>query len=258
MLSKWTKFPHHEPAYEFDAAGLERAWPRLHRGDCEPFPQHAAVIDAWRAFHAGRFAEAVATGRGAGGAGEHAAIKAQVVYAEYLERRGTTRQSLLQEAAAWAQRRGDAAHEDANAHYLHAFALRQQRRGLIGNDALAQTLDRTIKDELLHALTLERRHADAHAAYGGHQAEVIERLGSTLARATYGARRASAIDHLDKSLALHADSAEARIEYANALLLLFGRARLDDANRLYEQAAAQRAADAAERLAVERAKAELE
>ena len=48
------------------------------------------------------------------------------------------------------------------------------------------------------------------------------------------------------------------IEHANGLILLFGKARIDDATRLYEKAAALKPADAMERLDVEHAKSELE
>jgi tetratricopeptide (TPR) repeat protein len=75
---------------------------------------------------------------------------------------------------------------------------------------------------------------------------------------TYGAKKDSAIDHFQKALKLNADSAIARIEYANALLLLFGQSRLDDATKLYEQAAACKPMDAMERLDVELARSELE
>ncbi len=53
-------------------------------------------------------------------------------------------------------------------------------------------------------------------------------------------------------------SAIAQIEYANGLILLFGKSRLAEATKLYEAAAACDPADAMERLDVERAKAELE
>jgi hypothetical protein len=59
-------------------------------------------------------------------------------------------------------------------------------------------------------------------------------------------------------LKLLPDSAIARIEYANALVLLFGDKRMDDAIDLYEKAAAAAPAEAMEKLDVELAKSELE
>jgi hypothetical protein len=54
------------------------------------------------------------------------------------------------------------------------------------------------------------------------------------------------------------DSAIAGIEYANALVMLFGDKRMDDAVDLYEKAAAATPVEAMEKLDVELAKAELE
>src|SRR5450432_2217376 len=107
MAKKWTKFPHPDKAYAYDAAGLKKHWARLHRGDCEPFPKDADVLDAWRHFHAGDFAQAVEPGLAAGAAGINAAVKAQTVYAHYLEKSDSAKLALFEEAAAWAdERRG--------------------------------------------------------------------------------------------------------------------------------------------------------
>ena len=60
--SAWTAFPYPEKAYQYTAASLKKSWDRLHRGDCEPFPKDAAVVEAWIAYHAGDFAGALAQG----------------------------------------------------------------------------------------------------------------------------------------------------------------------------------------------------
>jgi tetratricopeptide (TPR) repeat protein len=75
---------------------------------------------------------------------------------------------------------------------------------------------------------------------------------------TYGAKKDSALEHFQKALKLNPDSAIARIEYANGLILLFGKARIADAENLYKEAAACKPADAMERLDVELARSELE
>jgi tetratricopeptide (TPR) repeat protein len=75
---------------------------------------------------------------------------------------------------------------------------------------------------------------------------------------TYGAKKDSAIEHFQKAIKLNPESAIARIEYANGLILLFGKGRIDDATSLYEEAAAMKPMDAMERLDVELAKSELE
>jgi len=258
MAKKWTKFPHADKAYAYDAAGLKKHWARLHRGDCEPFPKDADVLEAWRHFHAGEFAQAVDAGLAAGGPGINAAVKAQTVYAHYLEKADKAKLALFEEAAAWADERRGKASKDANAHYLYAFALGRYGQGISVAKALAQGFGGKIKDALLAALKLDAKHADAHTAYGSYQAEVINKVGGLVAGMTYGAKKDAAVEHFEKAVKLNPESAITRIEYANGLILLFGKSRLDDATALYEEAAATKPMDAMERLDVGVAQAELE
>ena len=258
MAKQWAQFTHADKAYVYDPAALKKSWARLHRGDCEPFPKDAGALGAWQAFHAGEFARAVETGLTVGEAGVKAAVKAQVVYGHYLEGNDKAKVGLFEEAAGWADERRAQHPKDANAHYLYAFAMGRYSQGISVAKALAQGLGGKIKDALVTAIKMEPAHADANIAYGSYQAEVIDKVGAIVAGVTYGAKKDSAIDHFQKGLKLHADSAIARIEYANGLIMLFGKSRLDEATKLYEQAAACKPADAMERLYVERAKAELE
>ena len=257
MPKKWTKFPHADASYTYAGAALKKAWPRLHQGDREAFPTNAAVADAWRHFHAGAFADAVAAGRDAGGAGINAAVKAQCVYANYLERDAKARLALFEEAAQWAAERRTAAPRDANAHYLYAFALGRYGQGISVAKALAQGFGGKIRDALVRSLDLEPKHAEAAAAFGAYQSEVINKVGAMVAGLTYGAKKDAALKSFEQSIRLFPESAIVHIEYANGLILLFGKERIDDATRLYKTAAAAEPADAMERLDVELAKSEL-
>ena len=257
MTKKWAKFPYDAGDYVYDGAALKKSWPRLHRGDCERFPKDAAAQEAWRAFHAGDFQRAVEVGNDAGGAAVNAAVKAQTVYANYLDKAEKSRLALFEEAAAWAGTRRDAAPNDANAHYLYAFALGRYSQGISVAKALAQGFGGKIKDALIRALKLSPSHADAHAAFGAYQAEVINKVGGLVAGMTYGAKKDSALEHYQQALKLNPDSAISRIEYANGLIMLFDKARLDEATELYEQAARCEPMDAMERLDVELARSEL-
>lgn len=257
MARKWVKFPHADNAYAHDSASLKKQWPRLHRGDCEPFPRDAAVAEAWRHYHGGDFGAAVDAGRVAGGAGVNAAVKAQVVYATYLEKSDKAKLALLDEAMGWAEARRAAAPKDPNAHYFFAFAAGRYGQGISVAKALAQGLGGKVRDALQTALRLEPKHADAHIAYGSYQAEVIDKVGGLVAGVTYGAKKDSALEHFQKAIKLNPDSAIARIEYANGLIMLFGKSRMADAEKLYREAAACKPADAMERLDVELAKSEL-
>ncbi|HEY3181109.1 MAG TPA: hypothetical protein VGL25_19765 [Casimicrobiaceae bacterium] len=258
MARKWLKFPHPDKMYAHDVASLKKNWARLHKGDCEAYPKEAAVIDAWRHYHAGDFQGAVEAGLAAGGTGVNAAVKAQSIYANYLEKDDKNKLALFEEAAAWADERRNDAPKDANAHYLYAYALGRYGQGISVAKALAQGFGGKIKNALTAALKLEPKHAEACTAYGAYQAEVIDKVGGLVAGMTYGAKKESALEHFQKALKLFPESAIAHIEYANGLLLLFGKEKIGEASKLYEKAAAAKPADAMERLDVELAKSELE
>lgn len=257
MARKWAKFPHPDKAYAYDAAGLKKSWARLHKGDCEPLPKDAAILDAWGHYHAGDFQAAVEAGLAAGGAGVNAAVKAQSIYANYLEKNEKAKLALFEEAAAWADERRGKAAKDANAHYLYAYALGRYGQGISVAKALAQGFGGKIKSALTTTLKLEPKHAEASTAYGAYQAEVIDKVGGIVAGMTYGAKKDSALEHFEKALKLFPESPIAHIEYANGLLLLFGKEKIGDAQKLYEKAAKAKPADAMERLDVELAKSEL-
>jgi len=258
MAKKWTRFAHPDKAYEYDSAALKKHWKRLHRGDCEPFPEDAGTLKAWSHFHAGEFQQAVEAGNSRGGTAVNAAIKAQSIYANYLEKNDKAKLALFEEAAAWADERRAAAPGDANAHYLYAYAIGRYGQGISVAKALAQGFGGKIKNALLTALKITPSHADTHIAYGAYQAEVIDKVGALVAGMTYGAKKDSALEHYQKALKLNPDSAIGRIEYANGLIMLFCKSRLDEATKLYEQAAASKPADAMELLDVELARSELE
>ncbi len=257
MAKKWVKFPHADPAFAYAGPALRKAWNRLHRGDAEPFPKDAALADAWRQFHAGAFAQAVDAGRSVGGAGVHAAIKAQCTYAHHLETDTGAQLALYEEASRWADERRASAPKDANAHYLYAYALGRYGQGISVAKALAQGFGGKIRDALATALKLEPAHAEAAVTFGAYQAEVINKVGGVLAGLTYGAKKDAALGYYAQAAKLFPESPIVHIEYANGLILLFGKSRLDDATRMYETAAAATPADAMERLDVELAKREL-
>ena len=258
MTKKWIRFPHPDKHYAYDAAALKKHWARLHRGDCEPLPKDGGMLDAWRHYHAGEFADAVAAGHKAGGAGVNAAIKAQMIYANYLEHAEKAKLALLEEAAEWAEERRREAPKDPNGHYFYAYSLGKYSQRTSVVKALTQGLGGRIKDALLSAIKLEPKHADAQIAYGTYQAEVIDKVGGLVAGMTYGAKKDSAIECYKKALKLNPDSAIARVEYANGLLMLFGNSRLAEAEQLYRDAVACKPADAMERLDVELARSELD
>jgi tetratricopeptide (TPR) repeat protein len=253
----WKKFPHADKAYVYDGASLKKHWDRLHRGDCEPFPKDEALQQAWRYYHAGEFEQATDAGVALGVEGNSVANKASVIHATYLEQ-GAKKVKLLEDAMKRGEEAMKARPKDANAYYFYAIAAGRYGQEISIAKALAQGLGGKIKEALTQALKLQPKHADAHIALGAWHAEIVGKVGGMVGGITYGAKKEAALEHFDKALKLNPDSAIARIEYANALAMLFGKEKLKEAEKLYAAAAKHKPVDAMERLDVEAAKAELE
>jgi tetratricopeptide (TPR) repeat protein len=278
--AKWAKFS--GPGADLDYAGpaLKKNWARLHAGDCEPFPDAASLKklvekhpalkpdapmaeaaatlqDAWRAYHRGDFHEAFTLGRSQGLLGASAANKAENIQATYLEQDKDKKLAMFLDAVAHGEKLQQAAPELANAWYFYAQALGRYAQGISVAKALAEGLGGKVQSALEKAIKLEPKHADAHIALGAYHANVVNKMGGLVARLTYGATKEAAVEHFEKALELNPASAIARIECANGLAMLFGKSKLREATKLYEEAAKAEPADAMEWLDVELAKAEI-
>lgn len=256
-MARWTPFPH-AGDYRFDVASVKNLWSQLHCGDAEPCPDDAAVLQAWALYHNGEFEQAAAAGLGAGGPGITVANKATAIYANYLEPKEKTRLDLFMQVAERAQAQAAQEPANANAWYWHAYALGRYSQGISVSKALAQGLGGKVKNALETAIALSPRHADARIALGTFHAEVIDKVGALIGGMTYGAKKDTSLQLFQEALRIHPGSAIGMIEYANALVMLEGEPKMQQATQLYEQAAACEPRDARERLDVEMARVELE
>jgi tetratricopeptide (TPR) repeat protein len=255
--AKWKPFPYPDKAYDYAGGALKKNWDRLHRGDCEPYPKDSRVQEAWRAYHRGDFAEAVALGLESGGAGITVANKARSIYANGVEAKAEQRMALFQESMEQAEEQTAAEPRNPNAHYQFAYAAGRYSQGISVAKALAQGLGGRIRAALEATLKLAPKHAEAHIAMGTYHAEIIDKVGALVGGLTYGAKKEAGEEHFRKALKLMPDSAIAHVEFANGLVMMHGKKAVADASALYMKAAALEPRDAMERLDVEAAKAEI-
>jgi tetratricopeptide (TPR) repeat protein len=253
----WVAFPHDNSEFAYDGAALKKNWARLHKGDAEPFPSDKSVEEAWRLFHAGDFQGAFDAGIAAGLDGYNAANKAACIYNNYLETSDAKKQKAYEEIAARCEELQAAQKKNANAFYLHAYALGRYGQLIGVAKALAQGIGGKVRNSLETAIKLDAKHADAHIALGTFNAEVIEKVGAMIGKMTYGVSKEAAVENYEKAIKLNPDSAIARTEMADGLYKLFGDKRMKDVEKLYAEAAAMTPKDAMECLDVEAAKAEL-
>ena len=256
-METWTAFPN-PGEFRFEAASIGKHWPRLHAGDAEPLPEDPGVLQAWALCHNGRFQEAAEAGLKAGGGGITAANKATAVYATYLEKKEKNRLELFMTVAQRAEAQAGEDAKNPNAWYWQAYALGRYSQGISVAKALAQGLGAKVKEALEKTIKLQPRHADAHIALGAFHAEVIDKVGTLIGGMTYGTKKEVGLTLFQEGLKIHPASPIGMIEYANGILMLEGDRKMNEATRLYQQAAAAKPIDAIEWLDVELARAELD
>jgi tetratricopeptide (TPR) repeat protein len=277
----WTAFPHDAKAYAFAGDALKKAWPKLHAGDCEPFPddKRAAALlkaagktapkldaaalaealqDAWRSFHRGDFKAAFDAGSALGPVGASVAAKAIGIHATYLVDDDGEKLKRFEQAARLAEAAIKALPGEANSHYRHAFALGRYSQGLSIAKALKQGIAGKVRASLDTALELAPKHAEAHTALALYHAEIIGKIGAMIGGLTYGAKAGEADAHIKAALKLTPDSPIAHIEHGNVLMLLHGDKKEDAAAAAYEKAAKLKPLDAMEALDAAYAKSQLE
>lgn len=277
----WATFPLDAKAFAYAGDALKKAWPKLHAGDCEPFPDDkraavllkaagkaapkldaaalaAALQDAWHAFHRGDFKAAFDAGSALGPVGASVATKAIGIHASYLVDDEDDKLKRFEQAAKLAEGAIGALPGEPNSHYRHAFALGRYSQGLSIAKALKQGIAGKVRASLDNALELAPKHAEAHTALALYHAEIIGKVGAMIGGLTYGAKAAEAESHIKAALKLTPASPIAHIEHGNVLMLLHGDRQEDAAAAAYEKAAGLKPLDAMEALDATYAREQLE
>ena len=279
--SKWAPFPQDAKAFAYAGDALKKAWPALHAGDNEPYPdakRAQALIDAagkaakgldaaslsvklqdaWRAFHRGDFQIAFEAGESLGALGASVAVKALGIHATYLVKDEAEQLKRFDQAAKLAEVAIKALPDEANSHYRYAFALGRYSQGLSIAKALKQGIAGKVRAALDTTLELAPKHAEAHTALALYHAEIIGKIGAMIGGLTYGAKAAEAESHIKTALKLTPDSPIAHVEHGNVLLLLYGDKKEDAAASAFEKAGKLKPKDAMEALDGAYANAQLE
>jgi len=269
--AKWAAFPHADKAFDYAGDKLAKAWPKLHAGDQEPYPDTARVAallkahpklgkateaaaiatklqDAWRAYHRGDFQAAFEAGEALGPIGAVVACKAAGIHGSYLLTKDADKLKRFEEVGALAAEAAKALPGEANTHYFQAFAYGRYSQLISITKALSQGLAGKVKEALDRTLKLSPKHAEAHLALGVYHAEIVGKVGGMLASLTYGAKASTAEDQVKTALKLIPDAPTAHLEHGNVILLLYGDKKADAAAAAYEKAAKLKPRDAMEAL----------
>ena len=279
--SRWAAFPQDAADYAYPGDALRKAWPKLHAGDCEPWPDAkraaallkaagtsapkldadalaSALQAAWRAFHRGDFKAAFDAGTALGPVGASVAVKAIGIHASHLIADEAEQLKRYEQAAGLAEAAIKALPDEANSHYRHAFALGRYSQGLSIARALKLGIAGKVRASLEAALERAPHHAEAHTAMALYHAEIIGKIGAMIGGMTYGAKASEAQRHIKEALKLTPASPVTHIEHGNVLLLLDERRNEDAAAAAYEKAAKCKPLDAMEALDAAYAQEQLE
>ena len=179
-----------------------------------------ALQSAWRAFHAGDFELAFTLGSALGPVGTSVAAKALGIHTTYLVKKAEDKLVRFEQVAQLAEQAVIALPKEANSHYRHAFGYGRYGQGISIAKALSTGLAGKIKTALDTCLKLDPKHAEAHLASALWHAEIINKVGGTLAGLTYGAKRKTAEEHMKTALKLAPEMPIVHAEHAQMLLLL--------------------------------------
>lgn len=283
MSEHWTPFPNPDPAFDYAGERLRQAWPQLHAGDREPFPDReniaeliddetrlgdtafgtdaikiaAELQDAWRDFHRGEFRQAYERGLGVGPLGQAVAITADGVQAFFLEGRDAEKIERFQVLAERAGNAIDLLPLRAASHYRYAWALGLLSRQLPTMQVLAEGLGSKLHAALDAALELDADHPEAHTALGLYHAEVMDKIGMALAKLTWRVEPEAAEAHLRTAIRLTPDAPNAWVGLGIGLGLLDAHKRADERKAALAKAAAMRPLDARQALEIAYAKRKL-
>ncbi len=249
--------------YDYPPGKLQAQWAKLHRGDCEPWPDEGRVAaqarestafaelvrvrggasavaqqlqQAWAEFHAGEFPEAIRRGARLGALGGSVANKAAAVEALYC-RSASQVAPMLTAAIARGEEAVSQLPDYPNAHYMLALVIGRYSQRISILKALSQGLAGRVRAHLQKTLELEPRHAEAHVAFGLYHAEIVGQLGALAASLTYGASGEAALEHFRRATRLAPGSAIVHIEHAHGLLRLDAERYREEARSLLERAA---------------------
>jgi tetratricopeptide (TPR) repeat protein len=279
--AKWAPFPYPNKAFDYPGDKLEKAWPKLHAGDAEPYPDEARIVallkanpklgkatqagaiadelaDAWRAYHRGDFEAAHAAGAALGPIGVAVACKAMGIHATYLVDDDKAKLARFEAVAKLAEEAVEALPKEANAHYFRAFGWGRYSQLISVTKALSQGIAGRVKESLDQTLKLAPKHAEAHLALAVYHAEIVSKIGGMIASLTYGAKASTAEELIAKAQKLAPDSPIVHLEHGNVLLLLQGKHSEEAAVDAYVKATKMKPIEAMQALDVAAAKDVLE
>ncbi|MEH6346737.1 MAG: hypothetical protein V7785_16710 [Bermanella sp.] len=254
--SNWRAFPFEKKSFLQTPASLKQNWQHLHRATHYPFPdarfiaqllaknpklkasipqyqsinQVASTLQlAWIAFFEGNFQKATQLGYSLGPIGHCVAFYAQATYASRLETNDDKRHALWEDVLNRHQLSSSLTRYDSMTRFFAFFSMARLSEEL----SMPVVVARDYLNKML--LTLAELNADEPnnifvlAARGSIDAGIVRKLGKLMGRLAFGANDESIEKYYFKALTQDKNLPTVHIEYAQALLYMYGKKKLDQA-----------------------------
>lgn len=272
--AEWPEWKEDYPRFDFSAPKLRENWDALHRRDGLPWPDEeyvkrfyengpdddpGAVVrrlrEGWRAFHEGDFQRAWRIGNETGPPGGILSAYAWLVYVTRSVEDQNLRRRMLKDQCERLEpvlERGAPRAADWELACL-ALLYGNYARNISTGRARIEKVPERVKALVEAALEKNPENPLALGVLGIYHAEIVSRLGDFLGRVAYGATGKEAEKHFERAIAADPGFIQLRVEYARALLSLFGENRENEALAHLDKALETKPRDALEFLEQKRA-----
>jgi len=256
MMEQWK--PYEGQPFDYSGDLLQASWKDIHAGNLEPFPEDEELQETWRAYHEGRFQEAMERGEKFGGAHLVPANFATIIYAQYVETDDKRKIELFQSGIELGKRATEACPESANAFYMLAVSYGRHSQFISMIEALQQGVGPKIRDNASRCVELEPKHAEGHVTLAVWNAEIVDKVGSMLGGLMYGAKKDQAEENYRKARELAPESPVPYVESAYGMMMMYGEMEREKIAGYLETALQKKPMDAMQTLDLEKARQVLE
>jgi hypothetical protein len=252
----WRAFPFDKKEYHYTPKTLEENWPYLQRQSNDPFPDasHIAKLlsdnpnlknaiphyksvnkvadtlqEAWIAFFKGQFQKATQLGYSLGPIGHCVAFYAQSTYASRLETNKQKRHALWEDILQRHEKSKALTKYDVTTQFFAFFSMARLSEELSMPTVVARDYLNIMIQALAEMNAQDPNNIFVLAALGSKDAGVVRKLGKLMARLAFDANHETIERYYLKAINQNKQLPTVHIEYAQALLYMYGKKKLDEA-----------------------------
>lgn len=252
----WRAFPFDKKEFHLTPQNLKKKWPYLHRASHYPFPDAAYINkvltqnpelknaiphyqslsktanilqEAWIAFFKGQFQKATQLGYSLGPLGYCVAFYAQSTYASRLETNKQKRHALWEDVLKRHEQSKALTQYDITTQFFAFFSMARLSEELAMPTVVTRDYLNKMQQALAEMNTKDPDHIFILAALGSMDAGIVRKLGKLMARLAFDANHESVERYYQQAIIQRKKLPTVHIEYAQSLLYMYGKKRLDDA-----------------------------